>query len=112
MTRRQLWTRRLGVFLGAIYLLFGVLETIRVFTSGGGGLVFWFGSLVGGGTLVLLGTLGLRSRPTSALGAVILGAFTATLATAWTLVLPLLALLLIILRLKDLPSVPTHNPAQ
>src|SRR5215218_1213656 len=47
----------LGVLVGSMFLLAGVLETFRVVMSGDGGVAFWFGSLIGGGALVLLGTL-------------------------------------------------------
>lgn len=84
--RRQVFTRRLGICLGVVFLVFGVLETIRVFVSGDGGLLFWFGTLYGGGALILLGTLRLKSRPGLSLGAVILGVLAASVATAWTVV--------------------------
>ena len=96
--RRDSAIRRLGIVVGASFLLAGILETFRVLTSGDGGLVFWFGSLCGGGAMVLLGTLGLRSRPLLALAAVTIGALAGSLATAWTLVLPVLALWLVVMR--------------
>jgi hypothetical protein len=106
--RRQVLTRRLGICLGVLFVLLGVAETVRVFATGDGGLAYWFGTLVGGGTLILLSTLGLQSRPRLSLGALIIGGLAASLATAWTLVLPLLALLLIFLRLTATsePSAP------
>jgi hypothetical protein len=110
--RRQILTRWLGIFLGSIFLLFSVLETIRVFVSGDGGLLFWFGTLFGGGTLVLLGTLRLQSRPALSLCSVILGAFAGSLATAWTVVLPLLALLLIVMRVMGTSEVPGRDPVR
>jgi hypothetical protein len=103
--RRQVLTRWLGICLGLVFAALGVLETVRVVVSGDGGLVFWFGTLVGGGALILLSTLGLRSRPRLSLGALILGALAGSVATAWTLVLPMLALLLIALRLMAAPEV-------
>jgi hypothetical protein len=103
-TRRQTFTRRLGICLGALFVLLGVAETIRAITTGDGGIPFWFGSLCGGGVLILLSTLRLQSRPRLSLVLLILGAFAASLATAWTLVLPLLAMLLIFLRLTASPN--------
>lgn len=84
--------------MGLLFVLMGLAETVRVFVSGDGGLAFWFGTLVGGGTLILLSTLRWQFRPRLSLGALIIGALAASVATAWTLVLPLLALLLIVLR--------------
>ena len=43
--------------LGLMYVLLGVAETIRLVVTGDGGFFFWFGTLVGGGTLLLLGAL-------------------------------------------------------
>src|SRR5687767_305502 len=54
VTRRRL-TDVLVLLLGGLYLSAGVAETIRVVRSGDGGLAFWFGTLVGGGSMVLLG---------------------------------------------------------
>jgi hypothetical protein len=102
--RRQTVILWLGVFVGVMFLLAGVLETIRVLLSGDGGLAFWFGSLIGGGALVLLGTLALQSRPFLALAAVAVG----SLATAWTLVLPVSALALVVMRALDTLGNPTR----
>jgi hypothetical protein len=106
--RRQTVILWLGVFVGVMFLLAGVLETIRVLLSGDGGLAFWFGSLIGGGALVLLGTLALQSRPFLALAAVAVGALAGSLATAWTQVLPVSALALVVMRALDTLGNPTR----
>ena len=62
MTRRRL-TDTLAVSLGGLYVVAGLAETTRAILTGDGGIPFWFGSLVGGGTLILLGTLAFRDRP-------------------------------------------------
>jgi hypothetical protein len=103
-TRRQVLTRRLGICLGALFVLLGLAETVRAVTTGDGGLLFWFGTLCGGGTLILLSTLGLQSRPRLSAVLLVVGAFATSLATAWTVVLPLLAMLLIFLRLTASPK--------
>jgi hypothetical protein len=100
----------LGVFVGSMFLLAGVFETFRVLMSGDGGLAFWFGSLIGGGALVLLGTLHFQSRPLLALAAVAVGALAGSLATAWTLVLPVLALSLVVMRAMNILRNPTRVP--
>ncbi|WP_350275615.1 hypothetical protein [Kribbella sp. HUAS MG21] len=107
--RRQVLARRLGICLGVLFVGLGVAETVRALVTGDGGLAFWFGTLVGGGTLILLSTVRLQARPGLSLGALIIGALAASVATAWTVVLPLLALLLIVLRLTTTPD-PERSP--
>ena len=104
--------RPLGIVVGSSFLLAGTLETIRVLTSGDGGLAFWSGSLFGGGAMVLLGTLGLRSRPLLALAAVTVGALVGSLATAWTLILPVLALWLVVMRAVSTLGNPAPGPEE
>jgi hypothetical protein len=65
--------------------------------TGDGGIAFWFGSLVGGGALILVGRLALPGRPTLARRLVVLGCLAGVLATLWTLVVPLVALTVIVL---------------
>ena len=106
-------TDRLPVVLGGLYLVAGVAETIRVVSSGDGGLAFWFGSLVGGGVLVLLGALGFRERPRLSAGLVTVGALAGMLATMWTLVVPVLAIAVIVLVIRRAgagPASPTERP--
>ena len=96
--RHPVLARWSGIVLGVIYVLLGVAETIRLFVTGDGGFVFWFGTLVGGGTLLLLGTL----PRTVVLGrrrlvAIVVGAILGMPATAWTFLLPLLAVAVIAL---------------
>jgi hypothetical protein len=57
------WTWWFGVFLGGLLIAAGIAETVRLVQSGDGGFIFWFGTLVGGGILVLTGTLLLPRRP-------------------------------------------------
>ena len=84
------------IVLGLVYAALGVAETIRVLTSGDGGLGFWFGSLVGGGTAVLVGQL-VRRRPRVSAWLVTLGGAAGVLATAWTLLVPVFAVVVIVL---------------
>lgn len=93
--RRTWW---LGIVLGCLLVGLGVAETVRAVTSGDGGIVFWFGTLVGGGTCVLAGTLLAERMPGPALGLTILGCVAGTLPTMWTLVVPLLLITLMLLR--------------
>jgi hypothetical protein len=88
------WPRWLGLFLGCLLVALGVAETIRLTRSGDGGLLFWFPTLVGGGALILAGTLLLPKRPT--LGAVltVAGCIAGMLPTMWTLIVPVLLIVL------------------
>lgn len=96
MTRRKL-TDILAVGLGVLYIAAGIAETTRAIVSGDGGIAFWFGSLVGGGVLILVGTLALRHRPRLRAVLVTAGCLAGVLATMWTLVVPLIALAVVIL---------------
>lgn len=73
------------------------MATIRVLTSGDGGLTFCFGTLVGGGSLVLLGELAFRERPRLSFGVIALGCVAGLLPTLWTILVPLFALTVLVL---------------
>ena len=88
---------RLALALGIAFILGGVAETARAFRSGDGGLLFWFGSLCGGGALILVGTFALSRRHWIAFSLTAVGCIAAANATMWTLILPLLATLLLVL---------------
>ena len=81
----------LTVVLGVLYIVAGIAETTRAVVSGDGGIPFWFGSLVGGGALILLGYV-LRRRVL-----VTVGCLAGVIATAWTIVVPVIALTVIVL---------------
>jgi hypothetical protein len=95
MTRGRL-TDILAVFLGVLYVVAGIAETTRAVVSGDGGIPFWFGSLVGGGAMILLGQAH-RHRRAPYLGFVTVGCLAGAIATVWTLVVPLIALVVIVL---------------
>ena len=98
MTRRRL-TDILTVSLGVLYIVAGIAETTRAVVTGDGGIPFWFGSLVGGGAMVLLGALAFRHRPWLSFGLITVGCLAGAVATMWTLVIPLVALAVIVLAL-------------
>ena len=100
--RRRVLARRSAIALGVTYVLLGVAETIRLVVTGDGGFVFWFGPLVGGGTLLLLGALSRQAVRGGRLIAVLFGAALGVPATAWTLLVPVLALTVIVLTLMSL----------
>ena len=92
--RGRLWW--FGILLGGLLVAAGVAETVRVLRSGDGGFAFWFGTLVGGGVLILVGTVLLPPRP--AVGGVltVIGCLAGLLPTMWTIVAPVLLLALAI----------------
>lgn len=92
--------RRAGVLLGGIYLLAATVETTRALVTGDGGLVFWFGTLTAAGLLTLLGTVGQDLPDPWGRVAVLTGACLGMPATAWTLVVPVLAAAVIVLELR------------
>ena len=97
--------RRLGVGLGVVFIALGIAETVRLLTTGDGGLAFWFGTLCGGGTIMVVGTLRLRARPRLAMSLTIVGAVAGSVATAWTLILPIVAMTVVTLRISTTPKV-------
>ncbi|HSV39968.1 MAG TPA: hypothetical protein VLI04_14515 [Nocardioidaceae bacterium] len=104
------WTWWLGIFLGGLLIAAGVAETIRLTRSGDGGLVFWFGTLVGGGALVLAGTLLMPRRPVPGLVMTGIGCLLGLLPTAWTLVVPVLLLTLLIASAKRVSEATGPQP--
>jgi hypothetical protein len=96
MSRLRL-THVLVLVLGMLYVAGGIAETFRVLSSGDGGLAFWFGTLVGGGTLVLLGELAFRERPRLSFGLIAAGCIAGLLPTLWTILVPLFALTVLVL---------------
>ena len=85
-----------------MFILLGAVEVaVRMFSSepiDAEALVFWFVTLCGGGTLVLLGSF-VITRPGWALAAVVIGCLMGLIATAWTVLLPVAALALVVLRI-------------
>jgi hypothetical protein len=96
MTRRRL-TDIVTVFLGVLYIVAGIAETTRAIVTGDGGIPFWFGSLIGGGAMILLGTLALRHRPWLYCSLITGRCLAGAIATMWTLVIPLIALVVMVL---------------
>jgi uncharacterized membrane protein HdeD (DUF308 family) len=94
-------TRVATLSLGVLYVVAGVAEPARAVASGAGGRAFWFASLVGGGALVLVG-FALRSRRQHVgRGLVCVGSLVGILATTWTIVVPVLAVAVVFLTLRE-----------
>jgi hypothetical protein len=79
----------------------GIAETVRLVRTGDGGFWFWFPTLVGGGALVVAGTLLLSHSPTLGFALTTVGALAGILPTMWTLVVPALLVVLIIVSAKQ-----------
>jgi hypothetical protein len=88
--------RNLGLALGALFVVFGVIEVVTHLDDSAGALAFWGVSLVGGGAFVLAGTLLLPSRRTLGLTLLTIGAVVAANATLWTLLIPLLTIVTVV----------------
>lgn len=93
--------RRLTPALGVLLLAFGVAEVIAHRDDTVGALLFWGGALLGGGSLVVAGSLVWSRGPLVAAALVVIGTMAGMLATAWTILMPLLGLAVIVLALRD-----------
>jgi hypothetical protein len=102
------WRRRLALVLGIVFIVAGIFETIRAARSGDGGIPFWFGGLCGGGALILVATFALAGRRWLSFALTAAGCLTASLATAWTLFMPIFAIALLALAL--LHALKTTTP--
>jgi hypothetical protein len=89
----------MALVLGVGFICLGIAETIRAILSGDGGVPLWFGSLCVGGTLILIGTFALSRKVWLSFSLTAVGSLAAANATMWTIVLPLLAALLLVLAL-------------
>jgi hypothetical protein len=94
------WSWWLGLVLGGLLVVMGIAETVRLVRTGDGGFWFWFPTLVGGGALVVAGTLTLPRW--SGLGRVLttVGAVTGILPTMWTVVVPVLLGVLVVVAIR------------
>lgn len=88
----------LGVLLGVGYIAAGVIGWIADATDGDGSdLFFWLLLLVGGGVLILAGLFVFTSPPVLSIVLVAIGAIAGALALVWSVIVPILALVLIAL---------------
>jgi hypothetical protein len=95
--------RILGGVVGGIYLVFGAGELLAHLDQTVS-LVFWAPSLLGGGVLLLYGIFGRQSRFSTKL--VVAGSLLGLFATAWTLVVPVLAIVLVVLTFNSAQRKP------
>jgi len=95
------WTWWLGVSLGCLLVVAGIAETVRLLRTGDGGLWFWFPTLVGGGALIIAGTLVLARRPRLGSSLTCAGCVLGILPTMWTLIVPVLLIVLAVVSAKQ-----------
>jgi hypothetical protein len=92
-----------GVVLAVGYIAAGVIGWIADVTDGDGSdLAFWLLLLMGGGLLILLGLFKFTSPPLLAIALVAVGAIAGSLAVFWSVIAPILALVLIVLMIVRL----------
>ena len=90
--------------LALLYIAAGIAETVRAVTTGDGGLWFWLGTLVGGGALMLAGMAVPSRHPNVGRTLICVGSMMGVLATAWTIVVPLIAVTVVVLALQGSAS--------
>ena len=76
--------------------------------SGDGGIYFWFPTLVGGGVLIIVGTLVASGRPTLGFVLTMLGGFVAIVPTMWTVLVPILLVVLLVSRARQMSAAGGH----
>jgi len=103
--RSTRWIRILGGVVGGVYLALGVAELVSHLDDPAS-LAFWLPSLWGGGALVLYGVFG---REFVSAKLVTAGALVGMIATAWTLIVPILAIALVVLSFNSVERGPAAS---
>ena len=96
--------------LALLYIAAGIAESVRAVSGDDGGLWFWFGTLVGGGSAILVGVAVRGRHPHLSTVLVCLGALAGVIATAWTLVVPILAVAVVFLALRGEAEASLDQP--
>jgi len=104
--------RRTALALGTLYLALGVLEVVTHRDDSVAALLFWATSLLGGGSVVLAGWATWSRRPLPGMVLVVLGAVMGFVATAWTVVVPVLMIAVIGLSVRDYATLAGGGPGQ
>ena len=108
MTRTRA-AQKLGGFLGLTYIVLGLVESTIAIRARDPIVWFWFPALCGGGALVLTGMFKVVRPPMLSIGLVTVGALAGGLATTWTIVGPILSIVLIVLTIRRSPAQPTST---
>jgi hypothetical protein len=95
--RATRWVPILGGVVGGIYLALGLGE-LFTHLDRPASLAFWLPALWGSGALVLYGVF---ARAQVVAAPVVAGALVGTVASAWTLIVPVLAVVLVVLTLNS-----------
>jgi hypothetical protein len=105
--------RPLAFWLGGIYVGFGIVELITHRDDTALALLFWGGSLVGGGALVLAGTFVRDRHRALGLSLLTVGAVLGMNATLWTILIPLFAVFVLVrsYRKEDAGLTVSESPA-
>ncbi len=104
--------RRTTLVLGALYLALGVLEVVTHRDDTVPALLFWGISLLGGGSVVLAGAAIWSRHPLLGLVLVVVGAVMGFVATAWTLLFPLLVIVVIALSVREYATLTGGGPGE
>ncbi len=102
--------------LGGTYLLLGVVEVVAHRDGTERELLFWGGSLIGGGALVLVGAALLDRQRALGLALLTIGVVLGLNATLWTVVIPLLAIWTLVRAYREIDAglvsmqAPTETP--
>jgi hypothetical protein len=94
-------SRALGLLLGSLFLLLGAYEVITHRNDTAGAITFGGLSLLGGGALVLGGTLLRPSRHAWGLALLMIGALAGTNAALRTMVVLLFAIVTVVAAFRD-----------
>lgn len=87
--------RWLSLFLGFGFFLFGIVETSVAINGRDNIGFFWFPTLCLGGISILLGAFVVKQPQWLPIALISAGCLSGGLATAWTILIPLLALALV-----------------
>lgn len=98
---------RLAAFVGGLFIVLGIIEVaVRALSDDPldwVAVAFWSLSLCGGGALILIGRFAARTGWASK-GLVVVGCLVGSIATAWTLLLPILSVALLALTMLETPD--------
>ena len=108
--RRLRAQRVIGAIVGGGLIILGVAELV-VRLDEPGSLLFWLPTLWGGGALVLLGVFGNGGNARRSAVLVTLGALLGFLPTAWTVLMPILSMVLVALVIQErrATQTPVHD---
>jgi hypothetical protein len=104
MTSRRVLTA-LSWIVGIAFIVLGLVEVVaRVMAdepANWTAIALWSVTLLGGGALVLVGSFALPERRGLSTALVVAGCVLGVLGSAWTILLPILAIVLIFMRMRS-----------